>query len=200
MNGSENERYITNKPDFPFAVHVSIMQQVMPVNLEKLSLPEVLVFLLGYMEDLSTFAGLGLWHDCHLGNLLMQKQKGKKDHVFCWHDFGGVPSGIHPRKAALEEFVRKMRVTINETAEMIHTRDPQITIPEPMFEVAGAAALQRDLREFTQFFRIKVMRSADESVRKAVLGGLTSVLSGEILAELERELIQSDLAQALSQL
>ena len=199
---SENEDFSRHKVDSTHTVRVSVMQKVMPLDLESLSLRELLVFLLGYVQDLSTFADLNLWHDCHLGNILMQRQPGRDDHAFYWHDFGGVSSGIHPPKAAaLEEFVRKMRRTINETAKMILTRDERVSIPEPMFEVADAKTLRRDLQEFTRSLRIEVMRSgANESVRRAVLHMLTSAVSGEVRAELERELIQSALAQALSQL
>ena len=69
---SNAERLDPRKADNPCTVHVSVMRNVMPLDLATLSLRELLVFLLGYVQDLSTFADLNLWHDCHLGNLLMQ--------------------------------------------------------------------------------------------------------------------------------
>ena len=199
---SNAERLDPRKVDNPCTVHVSVMRKVMPLDLATLSLRELLVFLLGYVQDLSTFADLSLWHDCHLGNLLMQRQPGSDDHTFHWHDFGGVASGTRPAKAvALEEFVGKMRTSINKTAEMILTREKRVSVPEPVFELTDAKALRRDLQEYTRSLRIEVMRSsANESVRWAVLQKLTSTVSAEVHAELERELIQSAWAQALSQL
>ena len=199
---SNAERLDPLKVDNPCTVHVSVMRKVMPLDLATLSLRELLVFLLGYVQDLSTFADLNLWHDCHLGNLLMQRQPGSDDHTFHWHDLGGVASQTRPAKAvALEEFVKKMRTSINKTAEMILTREERVSIPEPVFEPTDAKALRRDLQEYTRSLRIEVMRSgANERIRWAVLHKLTSTVSAEVRAELERELIQSAWAQALSQL
>ncbi len=59
------------------AAHVSVIKQVMPVQLASLPLRDLLVFLIGYAQDLTAFANDNLWHDCHLGNLLMQQKAGQ---------------------------------------------------------------------------------------------------------------------------
>ena len=176
------------------AVHVSVIKQVMPVQLASLPLRDLLVFLIGYAQDLTAFANGNLWHDCHLGNLLMQQEAGQ--YHFYWHDFGGVSSGIHPKAEALQDFVRKMGETIAETAKMISTLDSRVNITEPTIEATDTVTLKRQLAEFSHGLRIEVMRSAaSQSIRKAVLLSLSRALSRTIYEELEYEL-KSDLAQA----
>ena len=149
-------------------VHVSVIKQVMPVQLASLPLRGLLVFLIGYAQDLTAFANVNLWHDCHLGNLLMQQEAGQ--YHFYWHDFGGVSSGTHPKAEALQEFVKKMQDTIAETAKMISTLDSRVNITEPTIEATDTVTLKRQLAEFSHGLRIEVMRSAaSQSIRKAVL-------------------------------
>ena len=180
-------------------VHVEVIKQVMPLTLASLPLQDLLVFLIGYVQDLTAFAIDNLWHDCHLGNLLMQQKAGQ--YHFYWHDFGGVSSKTHhPKAMALQEFVRKMQETIAEVADMISRLDPGVNITQPTFKVTDAETLKRQLMEFSHGLRIEVMRSsASQSVRKAVLQSLFRALSRRIYQELEDEL-KSDLAPALSQL
>ena len=181
------------------AVHVSVIKEAMPVKLGRLPLRDLLVLLVGYVQDLTAFAIDNLWHDCHLGNLLMQQNAGQSR--FCWHDFGGVSSGTHhPKAEVLQDFVRKMQETIAEMANMISTLDSGVKITKPTIKATDAVSLQRQLAEFSHDVRVEVMRSAaSQSVRKAVLQPLSRSLSRTIYEELEDEL-KSDLAPALSQL
>ncbi|CAE7289979.1 unnamed protein product [Symbiodinium sp. CCMP2456] len=113
------------EPD-EFTMQVSVMQRLVPVKLSSLPLPDLLQFLVGYVQDLTALAHANIWHDCHIGNVLMQQPEGQ-DVTFYWHDFAGSSFGTSkPRAEVLKEFIRKMNETIAETLAAL---DPTLSVP-----------------------------------------------------------------------
>ena len=113
----------------PYTARVSVFQKVAPVNLRALSPQEMVRFLVGYVADVSAFAHVNLWHDCHIGNLLMHTEPSKMIRPFYWHDFGGASSSTHsPRPQVLGEFARKIRETISEIQKSSSCQHSRLTI------------------------------------------------------------------------
>ena len=185
-----------------FTAHVSIMKKVIPVSLRSLSLEDLVVFLVGYVEDLSAFAHANLWHDCHLANLLMHRQphtfeNSIYENNFYWHDFGGVSSTRDtPRPEQLEEFIRKMQETIGKIEARIRDIDQSFSgFPEPSLSTSDANILKMQLREYTKAVQSHVMRwKTDASLLRQVLRSLSRTISPERYAELQLLLAGGDLA------
>ncbi|CAJ1353038.1 unnamed protein product [Effrenium voratum] len=182
-----------------FIVQVSVMQQVVAMELSTLLLQDLLQFLVGYVQDLTALAHANIWHDCHIDNVLMQQPEGQ-DVTFYWHDFAGSSFGkSKPRAEVLQEFIRKMRETIQITAETLHARDPTLSIPSLSADFfstnINADILKRHLREFNAGVQRNVLGwSGDLRLRQAVLRSLGKVLSPGRYEELQLELLKGDLA------
>lgn len=186
-----------------FTAHVSITKQVTPVSLQSLSLEDLVVFLVGYVEDLTAFAHAHLWHDCHLGNLLMRQQPNTVEsssiyeNSFYWHDFGGVSVNRHtPRPEQLEEFVRKMQEAIGKIETRIRHIDQSFSgFPKPSLSTSDANILKLQLREYTKAVQSHVMRwKTHASLLRQVLRSLSRTISPERYAELQFLLAEGDLA------
>ncbi|CAJ1416711.1 unnamed protein product [Effrenium voratum] len=182
-----------------FIVQVSVMQQVVAMELSTLPLQDLLQFLVGYVQDLTALAHANIWHDCHIGNVLMQQPEGQ-DVTFYWHDFAGSSFGkSKPRAEVLQEFIRKMRETIQITAETLHAHDPTLSIPSLSADFfstnINADILKRHLNEFNAGVQRNVLGwSGDLRLRQAVLRSLGKVLSPGRYEELQLELLKGDLA------
>ena len=135
-----------------FTTHFSIMQQVRPVDLNRLTLEDMLLFLVGYVQDLTTFAHAHLWHDCHTGNLLQSRLQGG---TFYWHDLAGSSFGTSaPSSQVLEEFISKIKGTLEAlelAAERLHAKS--LAIP-------SLAWPWRDPIQSTQFSQRRVFVSS----------------------------------------
>ena len=183
-----------------FTTHFSIMQQVRPVDLNRLTLEDMLLFLVGYVQDLTTFAHAHLWHDCHTGNLLQSRLQGG---TFYWHDFAGSSFGTSaPSSQVLEEFISKIKGTLEAlelAAERLHAKS--LAIPSLAIErsdTIDANLVETRLRKFNADLQRHVMRlTVDVGLRKSVLRALGKVLSSERHEELQLELMKSDLATKL---
>ncbi|CAE7339257.1 unnamed protein product, partial [Symbiodinium sp. CCMP2456] len=172
----------------PYTAHVSVFQKVTPVDLGVLSPLELVRFLVGFVADISAFAHANLWHDCHIGSLLMHMEPSQDDRTFYWHDFGGASSRTHsPRPQVLGEFVRKMRETIRKIQEAAHARIPGFpSIPELDFNGNDTAVLKMNLRVYNVAVQNHVMRwSGDKETRQSALFSLHRVLSRSRHDELE---------------
>lgn len=186
------------KPD-EFIMQVSIMQQVVAMELSTLPLQDLLQFFVGYVQDLTALAYANIWHDCHIGNVLMQQPEGQ-DVTFYWHDFAGSSFGnSKPRAEVLKEFIRKMSETIQFTAERLHALDPTLSIPSLSVDIfspgINAEILKGHLREFNADAQRHVLGwSGDLRLRQAVLRSLGKVLSPGRYEELQLELLKGDLA------
>ena len=179
----------------PYTAHVSVMQKVAPVNVQLLTLQELLLFLVGYVADVSAFAHVNLWHDCHIGNLLMHTEPSQDDPTFYWHDFGGASSRTHSaRPQVLGEFARKIRETISEIQEAAHASIPGFpSIPKFVFDGSDAEHLQMHLRSYTVDVHNHVIGwSGDEKLRREALLSLHRVLSRSRYYALELILAEGD--------
>ena len=186
------------KPD-EFIMQVSVMQQVVAVELGTLPLQDLLQFFVGYVQDLTALAYANIWHDCHIGNVLMQQPEGQ-DVTFYWHDFAGSSFGnSKPRAEVLKEFIRKMSETIHFTAERLHALDPTLSIPSLCVDISSqgnAEILKGHLREFNADVQRHVLGwSGDLRLRRAVLRSLGKVLSPGRYEELQLELMKGHLAK-----
>ena len=183
-----------------FTTHVSIMQRVRPVDLNLLTLEDMLLFVVGYVQDLTTFAHAHLWHDCHIGNLLQLPLRGG---TFYWHDFAGSSFGTSaPSSQVLEDFISKLKGTLEAlelAAEKLHAKS--LAIPSLAIErsdTIDANLVKMRLRQFNADLQRHVMRlTVDVGLRKSVLRALGKVLSSERHEELQLELMKSDLATKL---
>ena len=179
----------------PLTARVSVFQKVAPVNLGALSPQELLRFLVGYVADASAFAHVNLWHDCHMGNLLMHKEPSQDDPTFYWHDFGGASSRTHSaRPQVLGEFARKIGETISEIQKAAHASIPGLpSIPKFVFDGSDAEYLQMHLRSYTVDVHNHVIGwSGDEKLRRQALLSLHRVLSRSRYYELELILAEGD--------
>lgn len=176
-----------------YTAHVAIMQKVAPVNLQVLTLQELLFFLVGYVTDLSAFAQANLWHDCHIGNLLMHTRPSQDEPMFYWHDFGGASSRTHsPRPQVLRAFVEKMQATISEIEKAVHARIPGFpSMPEFVWNGKDTGFVQMHLRSYTVEVQNHVMRwSGHEKLRQSVLLSLYEVLPKLRYDELQLLLVE----------
>lgn len=186
------------KPD-EFIMQVSVMQQVVALELSALPLQDLLQFFVGYVQDITALAHANIWHDCHFGNVLMQQPEGQ-DFTFYWHDFAGSSFGnSKPKVEVVKEFIRKMSETIQVTAERLHALDPTLSIPSLSVDIfcpgIKAEILKRYLREFNLDVQRHVLGwSGDLRLRQAVLRSLGKVLSPGRYEELQLELLKGDLA------
>ena len=179
----------------PLTARVSVFQKVAPVNLGALSPQELVCFLVGYVADVSAFAHVNLWHDCHMGNLLMHREPSQDDPIFYWHDFGGVSSSTHsPRPQVLGEFARKIKETISEIEKAAHASIPGFPlIPKLVFDGSHAEHLQMHLRSYTVDVHNRVIGwSGDEKLRREALLSLHRVLSRSRYYALELILAEGD--------
>ncbi|CAE7208479.1 unnamed protein product [Symbiodinium sp. CCMP2592] len=181
-----------------FTTHFSIMQQVRPVDLNRLTLEDMLLFVVGYVQDLTTFAHAHLWHDCHTGNLLQSRLQGG---TFYWHDFAGSSFETStPSSQVLEEFI-KINGTLEAlelAAERLHAKSlaiPSLAIQR--CDTIDANLVETRLRKFNADLQRHVMRlTVDVELRKSVLRALGKVLSSERHEELQLELMKSSAAPA----
>lgn len=165
-----------------------------------LTLEDMLLFLVGYVQDLTTFAHAHLWHDCHTGNLLQSRLQGG---TFYWHDFAGSSFGTSaPSSQVLEEFISKIKGTLEAlelAAERLHAKS--LAIPSLAIErsdTIDANLVETRLHKFNADLQRHVMRlTVDVGLRKSVLRALGKVLSSERHEELQLELMKSDLATKL---
>ena len=165
------------------------------MNLGALSPQELVCFLVGYVADVSAFAHVNLWHDCHMGNLLMHREPSQDDPIFYWHDFGGVSSSTHsPRPQVLGEFARKIKETISEIEKAAHASIPGFPlIPKLVFDGSHAEHLQMHLRSYTVDVHNRVIGwSGDEKLRREALLSLHRVLSRSRYYALELILAEGD--------
>ena len=197
QDGRDHQK-LEHKAD-EFIVQVSVMQRLVAVELSTLPLQDLLQFLIGYVQDLTALAHASIWHDCHIGNVLMQQPEGQ-DVTFYWHDFAGSFFGnSKPRAEVLQEFIRKMSETIQFTAGRLHAHDSTLSIPSLSVDIFSpgitAEILQRHLREFNSDVQRHVLGwSGDLRLRQAVLRSLRKVLSPGRYEELQLELMKGDLA------
>ncbi|CAJ1460395.1 unnamed protein product [Effrenium voratum] len=197
QDGPDHQK-LEHKAD-EFIVQVSVMQRVVAVELSALPLQDLLQFLIGYVQDLTALAHARIWHDCHIGNVLMQQPEGQ-DVTFYWHDFAGSSFGnSKPRAEVLQEFIRKMSETIKFTAGRLHAHDPTLSIPSLSVDIFSpgitAEILQRHLREFNLDVQRHVLGwSGDLRLRQAVLRSLGKVLSPGRYEELQLELMKGSAA------
>ena len=186
------------EPD-EFTMHISVMQRLVPVELSALPLPDLLQFLVGYVQDLTALAYANIWHDCHIGNVLMQQPEGQ-DVKFYWHDFAGSSFGnSKPRAELLKEFIRKMNETIQSTAERLDALDPTLSVPSLSADISSPDINGEILKRYLRELNLDVQRhvlgwSGDLRLRQAVLRSLGKVLSPGRHEELQLELLKGDLA------
>ena len=186
------------EPD-EFVMQISVMQQLVPVERSTLPLPDLLQFLVGYVQDLTALAHANIWHDCHIGNVLMQQPEGQ-DVTFYWHDFAGSSFGnSKPRAEVLKEFIRKMNENIQLTAERLDALDPTLSIPRLSVDIFSPDINEEILKRYLREFNLDVQRhvlgwSGDLRLRQAVLRSLGKVLSPGRYEELQLELLKGDLA------
>ncbi|CAJ1395897.1 unnamed protein product [Effrenium voratum] len=173
--------------------HVSIMKTVTPLSLTTLSVRELLTMLAGYVEDLSSLAQLNMWHDCHLGNLLMHQRLGKEERYFLWHDFGAASRIRSPSATDLQDFWKKMRDAMNQMKTVIGTMDSSLAhVPTPpLVQSSEPEILKKHLREYAgEVHRYVMTWTGDIHVRRAVLRSLSRALPSHRLDELSFLLVE----------
>ena len=73
-------------------IRVSVFQEFTPLEITYLTRAETVLFIWGFLSDIAIMARMGLWFDCHMGNIVWQlDQYGEK--TFAWLDFGGRTGG-----------------------------------------------------------------------------------------------------------
>ena len=73
-------------------LRVSVLQEFARLDLSDLTHAETVLLIWGFLTDIAVMADMGLWFDCHMGNVVLKRDRyGNKR--FAWLDFGGRTGG-----------------------------------------------------------------------------------------------------------